>query len=215
MHPSPAFRADDTAQALAFVEANPFAVVVRNGTDGPVAALAPLVLKAGSDTAPRKLVGHVARTNRFWSEAEGTSLQATAVFKGVDAYVSASLYPSKAEHGRVVPTWNYTAVEVRGQLTFEPDPARMRRYIEVLTDRMEQRRDAPWAVSDAPDDYIDRLSAAIVGFDLCLDELTFVRKLSQNKSASDAEGVERGLAASTSATDRKLSGEMRHERSAR
>lgn len=208
MHPSPAFRMDDPAGARAFVTAHPFAVLARNDVSGPVTALVPLVF---APSAPDRLIGHVARGNAFWGGAVDTEQKAVAVFQGPDAYVSASFYPSKAEHGRVVPTWNYLAVEVRGRLTFETDPNRLEPYIKALTEQMEAPREAPWAISDAPADYIERLSHAIVGFDLSVDDVTYVRKLSQNKPGLDADGAANGLAASPHATGRALADEMRQE----
>lgn len=199
MHPALAFRGTDS-DARAVIDAAPLATIAVNGEAGPVMALAPLVWHEDGCT----LLGHVSRANPFWHRAEGGPVQAVAVFRRGDAYVSPSVYPSKAEHGRVVPTWNYVAAEARGQLTLETSPALMRGYIEPLTDQMEDGRAAPWNVDDAPEDYTARLSAGIVGFEIDVTELTCIRKLSQNKSAPDRAGVHAAFKADDSALAREM-----------
>jgi len=180
MHPTPIFTNDDRGQALSFAASYPFATLAVNGEAGPVTALVPLVY----DAKREHFIGHVAKANSFWKAAQKSG-QAVAVFRGPDAYISPSFYPSKAEHGKTVPTWNYMAVEIRGE----------------LTDKMESHRDVPWAMSDAPEDYIAKLSAAIVGFSLRIDDITFVEKLSQNKTERDRAGVIHALENSKLSTD--------------
>ncbi|MEL7129095.1 MAG: FMN-binding negative transcriptional regulator [Pseudomonadota bacterium] len=206
MHPSTAFHAD-REDALSFIEAHPFATLAVNGPNGPLSALAPLVLGEKAS----ELIGHVSRHNPFWQIAGVVPVKAIAIFHGGDAYVSASAYASKKDHGRVVPTWNYLAVEVRGTLSIEADPEKVRPYIDALTDRMETVREQPWSVSDAPADYIDRLSGGIVGLRLSLDEITYVRKLSQNKSDADKSGVERDLRRSSDTCAHFIANEMLNE----
>ena len=91
------------------------------------------------------------------------------MFQGPQAYVSPAWYPSKAEHGKVVPTWNYVMVQARGRLRAIEDPAWLHAFVTRLTDRHEQARAAPWAVSDAPADYVATMLKAIVGLELVLD----------------------------------------------
>ena len=185
MHPTSAFRYDDRDKALAFIAAHSFATLAVNGEQGPVTALVPLVIDAKGQT----LLGHVARANPFWKAAQRSETKTVAVFQGADAYISPTFYASKKEHGRAVPTWNYLAVEIRGNITFETKAESMMPYITALTDKMESHRELPWQVSDAPDDYIAKLSRGIVGFRLQIDTITYVRKLSQNKSDKDKQGV--------------------------
>ncbi len=206
MTPTPAFRYDDKHEALAFVAAHPFATVAVNGEQGPVTALVPLVLSEDGQT----LLGHVARINPFW-EAANDGGKAVAVFRGGDAYVSPSNYPSKTEHERVVPTWNYMAVEIRGDITIETDANAMMPYITALTEKMESHRDLPWQVSDAPDDYIAKLSRAIVGFKLTTEGITYVKKLSQNKSEDDKQGVLKSFENSSNPSEHVLAHEMKKE----
>jgi len=207
MHPTPAFRYDDRAEALAFVAAHPFATVAVNGEQGPVTALVPLVI----DIRGQALLGHVARANPFWEAARYSDCKAVAVFHGVDAYVSPSSYPSKTEHGKAVPTWNYMAVEIRGEITIETHAAAMMPYLVALTDKMEAHRELPWQVSDAPEEYIAKLSQAIVGFSLTIEDITYVRKLSQNKPDKDKQGVITSLEISNKYEDKYEERLVAHE----
>ena len=137
------------------------------------------------------LVAHVARANPLWREAASTAV--LAVFQGPQAYVSPSGYVSKAEHGKVVPTWNYVMVQARGRLHAIEDPQALHALVSRLTDTHEQRRAAPWAVSDAPADYIAATLRGIVGIEIPLESLTGKWKVSQNRSAADRDGVARLL----------------------
>ncbi len=184
MHPSSIFHTDADA-ARAIIAQSPLATIAANGSDGPVIAVVPLVWSEDQS----KLIGHVARTNAFWDALQDQAPTVTAVFRSDDAYVSASAYPSKAEHGKVVPTWNYIAAEARGELTFKTDLKSIRDSVSALSDHMEADRETPWAVTDAPDRYIDKLANAIVAFEISVRALKGVRKLSQNKSGTDRAGV--------------------------
>lgn len=206
MHPAHIFDHANRSDALAFIAAHPFAAISRNGEDGPVTALAPVVA-----TSATRMIGHIARNNGFLVTNSDQTCPVSVLFRGADAYVSASYYPSKAEHGKVVPTWNYEAVEVRGRLRFNADPDAMADYLVPLTDQMEAGRAQPWAVTDAPGDYIAKLSRAIVGFDIEVADIRFVRKLSQNKSAQDRAGIIANLASGNGIGDRIMSEGMRLE----
>lgn len=137
------------------------------------------------------LVAHVARANPLWREAALTPV--LAVFQGPQAYVSPSGYASKAEHGKVVPTWNYVMVQARGRLRAIEDPRELHALVSRLTDTHERSRAAPWAVSDAPADYIEKTLGAIVGIEIPIESLTGKWKVSQNRSAADRDGVARML----------------------
>ena len=139
------------------------------------------------------LVAHVARANTLWREAADG--QALVVFQGAQAYVSPSAYPSKAEHGKVVPTWNYIMVQARGRLRAIDDPAWLHALVSRLTERHEASRAVPWEVSDAPLDYIWQMLGAIVGIEIQIEAITGKWKVSQNRSAADRDGVARTLAA--------------------
>ena len=159
------------------------------------ANLVPFVLDADpADPAggPHILRSHVARANPVWREARG-NVEALVVFQGPQAYVSPSFYPSKAEHGKVVPTWNYCVVQARGTLRAIDDAAWVRAFVTRLTGLHESKRAEPWAVSDAPADYIETMLGAIVGIEIVLTSLTGKWKVSQNRSAADRAGVVQGL----------------------
>lgn len=187
MYVPPAFAHDDPDGVAAFLAAHPLALVSINGPEGPVAAHVPLVAVRDEAGAVVELVGHVARANPFWQAADGA--WALAVFRGADAYVSPSAYPSKAVHHKVVPTWNYEAAELRGRLTIEAQPARLDRYIDLPTGMMEASRARPWATTDAPGAYIEAMKRGIVGLSVAVTAIQAKRKLSQNKDAADFHGV--------------------------
>lgn len=189
MHPSSVFHTDQAA-ARAIIAQNPFATLAANGSDGPVVAVVPVVW-CEDET---KLIGHVARSNPFWTSLQAPHTQVAAVFKAGDAYVSPSAYPSKAVRGKVVPTWNYIAAEARGRLTFSTDLSDIRESVAALSDQMEAERTSPWAITDAPDAYIDKLANAIVAFEIEVTAIMGVRKLSQNKTEADRAGVIADLA---------------------
>jgi transcriptional regulator len=134
------------------------------------------------------LLGHMARANPHWQSFD-TSAESLAIFSGVNGYVSPSLYASKQETGKVVPTWNYEAVHAYGRLEIIEDPARILAVVSSLTDHHEAPRKAPWKVSDAPEDYIAAQLKGIVALVLHITSVQGVRKLSQNKSPADREGV--------------------------
>ncbi|MFN3212150.1 MAG: FMN-binding negative transcriptional regulator [Henriciella sp.] len=205
MHPSSLFHTDAEA-ARAIIAQNPLATIAANGPDGPIVAVVPVVWSEDEC----RLIGHVARTNAFWTALQDKTPNATAVFRADDAYVSASAYPSKAEHGKVVPTWNYIAAEARGRLTFQTELVDIRASVAALSDQMEADRDAPWAVTDAPETYIDKLAQAIVAFEIEVSALKGVRKLSQNKSESERAGVIADLARQTG-SHAAIAEEMRGE----
>ena len=138
------------------------------------------------------LRGHVARANPVWKAGDGEAL---AIFLGPHGYVSPNWYPSKAEHGKQVPTWNYIAVHARGVVTVHDDPAWLRGHLEKLTATHEAARPAPWKVSDAPETYIAAQLKGIVGISLRITALEGNWKLSQNKADADFEGVRAALIA--------------------
>lgn len=132
------------------------------------------------------LRGHVARANPVWKQGAGGAL---AIFLGPHAYVSPSWYPSKAETGKAVPTWNYITVHARGSLRWIQDGDWLRAHVTAMSDAHEAGRAEPWKVSDAPASYVDGLLRAIVGFELRIESLEGKYKLSQNRDASDRDGV--------------------------
>jgi transcriptional regulator len=148
----------------------------------------------GALSGKGSLLGHVARQNPIWQNLqEGTRVM--VLFQGPSAYISPSWYPTKMEHGRVVPTWNYVVVHVHGILRVHDDPNWVWRQMNLLTRQMENSREAPWAVSDAPMEYLDRLMAGIVGMELIIDRIEGKWKVSQNQQPANRAGAIAGLEA--------------------
>ncbi|MFY0612969.1 MAG: FMN-binding negative transcriptional regulator [Hyphomicrobiaceae bacterium] len=191
MYCPPAFKVEETDEILDHIDRSGLAMLISNGADGPLVSHVPMVLDR-SRGAHGMLAGHLAKANGHW-QAGNADLPALAVFPGPDAYITPSWYPSKQEHGRVVPTWNYTVVHVRGPVRFIEDADWLRNNVSQLTDKHEGRRAEPWAVSDAPDRFIDMQLKAIVGFELEIASLEGKRKVSQNRDAVDRAGVVAGL----------------------
>lgn len=195
MYTPTAFRQDDAAALADLIAAHALATLVTSSADGLTAS--PLPLRLVHTTDGLVLRGHLARANPHVAALHGAP--ALAIFSGPQAYVSPAYYPSKAAHGRVVPTWNYATVHAHGTAHVIDDPAWVRELVSALTDDHEQGRAAPWAVTDAPPDFIDGLLRAIVGVELRAVRLEGKWKLSQNRSAPDRAGVAAGLAAGSPA----------------
>ena len=136
--------------------------------------------------------GHIARANPLWRDYRAET-QALAVFQGPQAYISPSFYPSKAETGEVVPTWNYAVVHASGTLRFIQDAGWLRNFVAGLTATHEASRSLPWKIDDAPAPYIDKMLSLIVGFEFSIAALSGKWKASQNRSQADREGVMRNL----------------------
>ncbi|HSU48029.1 MAG TPA: FMN-binding negative transcriptional regulator [Arthrobacter sp.] len=139
------------------------------------------------------LQAHMARNNPQWSTA--ATGEALAIIQGPDDYITPSWYASKAEHGRVVPTWNYSTAHVYGELMIHDDAGWLAQHVRHLTGLHEKGRERPWSVDDAPEKFIAGQLRAIVGVELVISRIEAKEKLSQNRSAPDAEGVAAGLRA--------------------
>jgi transcriptional regulator len=207
MHAAPAFRMDDTDAMAAFIEARHFATLVVSGEDGPVAAHIPMIVNRDAAGAPVSLEGHVARNNPLAAVA-ARPVRGLAIFTGADAYVTPSLYLSKREHGKVVPTWNYMAVHVSGAVEAFDDAGSLLAQVSRITDMMEQPAAVPWKVSDAPDDYVAKMLNAITGVRLKIDAIEGIRKLSQNRSEADRASVLNAFTHSNDHGARQLAAEM-------
>lgn len=200
------FRQDDLATLHQQIAACRLATVISQGPEGLQASHLPLLLVA-EEGEFGTLYGHFARANPHW-RALADGQEALVIFNGPEAYVSPSWYPAKAEHGKVVPTWNYVAVHAYGRAELFDDAERLLTLVGRLSDQHEAGRAQPWAVSDAPRDYIDGMLRAIVGFALPIQRLEGKWKLGQNRSTADQAGVREGLAASLEARDLELAARM-------
>jgi len=170
------FAEEDVAEMHALMRARPLATLVSHGADGLNANHIPLLLVDG------KLQGHVARANPLW-QAGNVAGEVLVVFQGDDSYISPSGYATKAEHGKVVPTWNYAAVHAYGELRVIDDPHWIFAQISALTAANEAALPQPWAVTDAPADYIEKMLGAIVGIEISITRLLGKWKVSQNQPA--------------------------------
>ena len=197
-----AFAVDDIKILHQQMQASPLPVLVTHASQGLLASHVPMLLNP--DEGPcGTLYGHLARANPHWQDlAQGT--EALVIFAGEQAYISPTFYPGKADHGKAVPTWNYLAVHAYGMAEVFDDAERLLALVSRLSDRQEANRPAPWAVSDAPADYVDSMLKDIVGFRLPITRLQGTRKLSQNRDARDQAGVRQGLLANPNPQDHAL-----------
>ena len=193
MYQPPHFRETRRDVLHGLIRAHPLGLLVSNGPDGPVANPIPFLLDADRG-AFGTLRLHMARANGQWRAlAEDPDTPVLAVFRGSDAYVSPSWYASKAEHGKVVPTWNYAVVEARGRARVMDDPDWIARQIADLTRSHEQARAEPWQVGDAPERFIEAQIRGIVGVEIEIAALDGKWKVSQNRPVADRAGVASGL----------------------
>jgi len=192
------FTQTDMAQIAAFVAAAQSADLVTFDGTKPVSTLLPVIwdrptdADGASEAGYGRLLGHIAIANEQWKTAL-PGAEALAIVRGPQAYISPGWYESKTRHGRVVPTWNYEAVHLTGTLAFHHDPEWLRAFVTRLTSTHESGREHPWAVTDAPPEYIDGQLRAIVGVELTVSSVEAKQKLSQNRSELDREGVVAGL----------------------
>jgi len=186
------FRVDDVPRMHALMRARPFAALVTAGASGLYASHFPTVVK---DVAPFGVVEfHLARANPHWKElAEGN--EALMIFQGPEGYITPGWYPSKAQHGKVVPTWNFAVVHTYGRPEAMQDAAWLRQHVTELTAQQERDQPKPWAPSDAPEKFIDAMVRGIVGFRFAVTRLEGKWKMNQNRDMTDRAGVVQGLGA--------------------
>lgn len=196
------FKDADLTSLHAQINGARLAVLVTSGGAGLQASHLPLLFDP-EQGEHGTLYGHFAKANAQWKDLQGGA-EVMVIFPGGDAYVSPSFYPAKAEHGKVVPTWNYLAIHAYGHADVFTDAERLLNLVSALTDKHESGRASPWAVTDAPADYIEKMLGAIVGFALPIERLEGKRKLNQNRSAEDIAGVRDGLAASDDAKNQEI-----------
>jgi transcriptional regulator len=214
MYRPAAFDVPGADQAIDMIDRSPFGHLV-SAIGGHIDGSAlPFVADRGRGV----LRAHFARANPHWRRLDAAPDRDPAVlviFDVANTYVSPSAYPSKAEHGRVVPTWNYEAVHVRGTVRLHDDIDWVRSLVTDLTDRREaahvrsRQRSTPWAVTDAPPDFVDAQLRAIVGVEVEITSIEGKRKLSQNRSEADRSGVLADLESSPDPVDQRVAEAMR------
>jgi transcriptional regulator len=211
------FEVEDPAALLAELCAIVPATLVTHGPGGFRTSILPMLFDP-DDGLDGTLRGHLARANPQWREIEASieaggdgAGEALAIFDGPDAYVSPAWYEEKRLTGKVVPTWNYVTVQAHGAITTVHDPAWLIPHVGRLVTRHEAGRSDPWALSDAPDDYVRGQARAIVGLELRITRIDAKAKLSQNRSDADIEGTIMGLNAG-SPTERAVAERMVRDR---
>ena len=192
-----------------FMAAYPLGLLITHDEHGVVANPIPFLLQSERGNNGT-LIGHVARANPVWKQTLGAA-DALVVFQGPQGYVSPGWYASKAEHGKVVPTWNYSTVQARGPLVVHDTVEAVRAVVHTLTTHHEAAQRQPWAMTDAPADYIEQMLRAIVMIEVPISHLVGKFKLSQNRSSADRQGVEAGLA---DRDEEVLSAAMQRQRAA-
>ena len=192
MYQPPLFREDRLDVMHDLIRAHPFGLLVSAGPGGLLANAVPMVLDSAS-SEKGTLRAHVARANPHWKEFVGEGHDCLVVFQGPQAYVTPSWYATKHETHKVVPTWNYAMVQVRGRCVAHEDAAWLRPQVDALTRAHESTRATPWAVTDAPDDFVAQQMRAIVGIEIPIAEIEGKWKVSQNRPEADRKGVHAGL----------------------
>ena len=188
----PVFHRNEKLPELhALIRERVFGLLISNGIEGLIANLVPFLLDQGASRLGT-LQAHIARANGQWRELQNAP-DALVVFQGADHYITPSWYATKRETGKVVPTWNYVIVQAKGRAKVVEDDAWLARQIEALTRSQESRREKPWAVGDAPADFIAMQRRAIVGIEIEIVDLRGKWKTSQNRTAADRAGVAAGL----------------------
>lgn len=192
MYNPPLFREDGLEAQHGLIRAHPLGLLITQGPDGLFASPLPFLLDAAA--SPRgTLRGHLARANPHVRDlGDGDAL---VVFQGAEGYVTPSWYETKRETGKVVPTWNYAMVQVRGRPRLVEDREWLARHVADLTDRQEAGRAAPWAVSDAPERFVAGQLKGIVGVEVAIGRIEGKWKVSQNRPEADRAGVIDGLTA--------------------
>jgi transcriptional regulator len=192
MYRPSAFREERLETLHGLIRAHPLGTLITAGADGLIANLVPFILVDAGHKG--MLRAHVAKANDQVNALKAGS-ETLVVFQGPEAYITPSWYVSKKEHGRVVPTWNYAVVQVRGTPRVIDDIDWLRRQIGALTASQEGRRAEPWSVSDAPETFIESQMRAIIGVEIPIRTIEGKWKVSQNRSAADRRGVYEGLRA--------------------
>jgi transcriptional regulator len=200
------FSAADTEQVAALVERAGAADLVTFDGERLIATLLPVIWDRSAGEHGR-LLGHIALANPQWKSAGG-GLPGLAIVHGPQAYISPSWYAARKEHGRVVPTWNYTTVHFTGPVTFHQDPGWLRDIVTRLTEQHEHGRPDRWRVEDAPQAYIDGQLRGIVGVELTITQIEAKDKLSQNRGAADRAGVIAALSREQDQQAREIAGLM-------
>jgi transcriptional regulator len=201
------FRVDDLPAMHALMRARPLVTLISGGAAGLYATHLPTVLKEADPYGAIEF--HLARANPHWKYLTECD-EALIIFQGPDGYITPNWYPSKSEHQKVVPTWNYAVVHAYGRPEVMQDTDRLRSHVAELTAQQERSEAKPWALTDAPERYIEVMLRGIVGFRLAITRLEGKWKMSQNREMRDREGVVKGLQNRGAGDDREIAANVLH-----
>jgi transcriptional regulator len=191
MYQPPHFREDRLEVQHALIRAHPLGLLVTNGRSGLIANPVPFTLDEAASPYGT-LRAHLSRANPQWRDFDPEQ-EALVVFQGVETYITPSWYEAKREHGKVVPTWNYAIVQAYGRMRVMDDPAWLLKQITAMTSAQEAGRPEPWAVNDAPADFLASQMKGIVGLEIEITRIEGKWKVSQNRPEADRQGVAVGL----------------------
>ncbi|MCY0092993.1 FMN-binding negative transcriptional regulator [Hoeflea ulvae] len=192
MYLPPNFAETDETVLRALITAHPLGLLILTSPSGVLANPVPFLVSVTDGVTT--LRAHLSKANEQWRHI-GEGAEVLVVFQGFDSYVTPSWYVSKAEHGKVVPTWNYAMVQARGRASVHETADWLGRQVRDLTSRHEARRQTPWQVEDAPEKFVAAQLRGIVGIEIAPAQLTGKWKVSQNRSEADRRGVHAGLTA--------------------
>ncbi len=202
MYVSKHHQLNDRDAVFALMETHPLGAWVCQSKEGLVANHVPFFLDR--TRGPHgTLMGHVARANSVWRQL-ASDTPSVVMFQGAQSYITPGWYPGKAEHGKVVPTWNYVVAHAHGTAQVIEDPHWMLGMLNRLTDAQESRQTCPWRVGDAPPDFIDKLMRGIVGIEISIDRLDGKLKASQDEDVQDRHGTVRGLQSNHNGASREM-----------
>ncbi len=191
MYNPASFRDPDLGRMHDLIRQHPLGLLISSGSSGLLASPVPFLLDAGAGESGI-LRAHLARANPHWQEFIGGG-DCLVVFQGEQGYVTPGWYPSKAETHRAVPTWNYATVQVRGRVMVHDDAEWLRAQLDALTAGHEGKRVQPWALGEAPEEFIASQMKAIVGLEIVISQIDGKWKMSQNRALPDRLGVIAGL----------------------
>jgi len=205
------FKIGELSEALAVMRGNPFAALISHDAEGMMGTHLPTLAKQDGDTVA--IEAHLARGNPHWRRlAAAPDAEIMMIFSGPNAYIRPGWYPSKAEDGKQVPTWNYAIVHAYGRAETISDGAWLLRHVSELSRQQESPYEVPWATSDAPAGYIEGLTRGIVGLRVAVTRLDAKAKMGQNREDRDALGAVAGLEARGEGADRAVADAMRRVR---
>lgn len=199
MHVPIKFKETDRDKLYQFIQSYPLGTLIHYSGKKLTADHIPFYLKNLAN-GKITLQSHIAKANSLWKTcSDGQAI--LLIFHGPNAYISPNLYPSKKEHGKAVPTWNYSVVHIKGRIYFKQESSWILQLLEAISNFYETSQTIPWSVSDAPENFIEKMIQAVVGLEVVIEEIVGNFKLSQNKTASDYAGVVTGLLNSELSSD--------------